>query len=424
MRGTIAAGDAPRCSSRTDAPGTPAPAALWRRHDAAAALEFQRRDAPAPRAVRDAVVDQGLADIVAVATALLPGVARAHLPAIRIEGAAGERARILRGSIGGSFAAVGGEALLHRLPQVRVHDRRVKPGVLLIAMPDAADEERIGQHCVELAAGEGGPAAGASAAMPAFRRADAGGVELGPQRIHRAQRQIALEDPLHRCGFLGHRHQAAPLGAVADRNDAPHPHAPGLRCGDLVADALGGDLALELGERQQHVQRQPAHRGRGVERLGDRHEGHLGRVEDRHDPGEVGERSGQPVDLVDDHRIDLAGLDVGEQLAEGRAVHRAAGIAAVVVAGGERGPAFVLLAEDVGGAGLALGIERVEVLFEALLGGLAGVDRAADRLPARPTPAHAASPSRRPKKAGLRVRSRIPPRLPGPRCRSPRDPPG
>ena len=43
--------------------------------------------------------------------------------------------------------------------------------------------------------------------------------------------------------------------------------APGR--GDLVADALAGDLAFELGEGQQDVQRQSTHRGGGVERLGE-----------------------------------------------------------------------------------------------------------------------------------------------------------
>ena len=61
-----------------------------------------------------------------------------------------------------------------------------------------------------------------------------------------------------------------------------------------------------------------------------------------------------------------------------RALHRAAGEAAVVVEVAHRDPALVLLAGDVGLAGLALGIERVELLLEPLLGGLAGVDGAGD----------------------------------------------
>ena len=48
--------------------------------------------------------------------------------------------------------------------------------------------------------------------------------------------------------------KATAIGPITEWRRSAHPHAFGLRRGDLVADALGGDLALELGERQQHVQ--------------------------------------------------------------------------------------------------------------------------------------------------------------------------
>jgi hypothetical protein len=38
------------------------------------------------------------------------------------------------------------------------------------------------------------------------------------------------------------------LDVIAERHVAAHPHALLLGRGDLVADALAGDLALELGE--------------------------------------------------------------------------------------------------------------------------------------------------------------------------------
>jgi hypothetical protein len=43
---------------------------------------------------------------------------------------------------------------------------------------------------------------------------------------------------------------------MAERWVAAHPHAPLFRRGDLVADAFPGDLALELGEGQQQVERE------------------------------------------------------------------------------------------------------------------------------------------------------------------------
>ena len=95
-------------------------------------------------------------------------------------------------------------------------------------------------------------------------------------------------------------------------------------------------------------------------------------------PGEVGERAGQPVDLVDDDHVDDAASRHRAAAAAGRALHDAAGEAAVVVAVGDEHPAFVLLALDVGERRLALGVEGVELHLEAFFRRLAGVDGAAE----------------------------------------------
>ena len=89
-------------------------------------------------------------------------------------------------------------------------------------------------------------------------------------------------------------------------------------------------------------------------------------------------RPAQAVDLVDHHDVDLVRLDIGQQALEGRTLQRGARDAAVIVAVGHQKPAFGLLAGHIGLAGLALGIEAVELLLQALLGRLAGVDRAAE----------------------------------------------
>src|SRR5450756_1962565 len=59
---------------------------------------------------------------------------------------------------------------------------------------------------------------------------------------------------------------------------------------------------------------------------------------------------------------------------------RTARDAAIVIAVSNESPALMGLALDVGLAGLALGIERVELEVEIMLGRLAGVDRAAKDL--------------------------------------------
>ena len=130
--------------------------------------------------------------------------------------------------------------------------------------------------------------------------------------------------------------------------------------GELVADAFAGEFPLELREREQDVQRQPAHRRRGAERLRHRDEGDAVPLEHVDQLGKVGERAGQPVDLVADDGVDPAGLDVPDQPLQRRALQRAAAVPAIVVAVVEREPAFMALAVDVGSAGLALGVEAVE----------------------------------------------------------------
>src|SRR5207302_9161372 len=142
------------------------------------------------------------------------------------------------------------------------------------------------------------------------------------------------------------------------------------------------------------------------ELLGDRDERHALSIEDFDQPGKIGERAGQPVDLVDDDDIDPASLDVGEQLLQCRPLHVATREPAVVVAGSGQYPALVMLAADIGLARFALRLERVELLFEPFLGGFAGVDRAA--LPAWITPRHRCPPSFRKLKQALAKTAGLP----------------
>jgi hypothetical protein len=88
--------------------------------------------------------------------------------------------------------------------------------------------------------------------------------------------------------------------------------------------------------------------------------------------GEVGERSGEAVHLVDDDDVDPTSFHVLESFLRRRAIDRVAREAAVVVAIAESLPALMGLALDVGLRGFALIVERVELLLEAAVGGDAG----------------------------------------------------
>src|SRR5690349_14994699 len=104
------------------------------------------------------------------------------------------------------------------------------------------------------------------------------------------------------------------LQTIAERHAATHPHALGLRGRNLVTDALAGDLALELGEGEKHVQRQASHAACRIELLGYADERDAARIQPLDNLGEVRERSRQPINLVDDNNIDPAAIDVIEQL--------------------------------------------------------------------------------------------------------------
>jgi hypothetical protein len=118
-------------------------------------------------------------------------------------------------------------------------------------------------------------------------------------------------------------------------------------------------------------------RGGGIELLGHRHKRDALRVENLDHLGEICQRSGQPVDLVHDHDVNQAMADVFEQPLQCRPLHGPAGHAAIIVGCLDESPAFALLALDECFAGLALGMQRIEVLLQTFFRRLPRVDRAA-----------------------------------------------
>lgn len=115
-----------------------------------------------------------------------------------------------------------------------------------------------------------------------------------------------------------------------------------------------------------------------VDSLSDRNERRALLVEHLHDPSEVEQGACQPIHFVHDYAVGEAGFDVGEKPLERRPVHVGAGVPAVVILLWQGGPAFVTLAVDEGLGSFALGVERVERLIEAFVGGFPRVDGAAD----------------------------------------------
>jgi hypothetical protein len=136
-----------------------------------------------------------------------------------------------------------------------------------------------------------------------------------------AQFEIAPKDQPDLFGFTLHDRNLAVPHVVAEGEGTADPKSLALGGCNLVPDALGGDLALELSKGQQHVERQPPHGGRGVELLGDRDKGYAVRIEELDQFGKVGKRSREPVYLVNDDDVDLPGANVVQQpLKAGRSV--------------------------------------------------------------------------------------------------------
>ena len=96
--------------------------------------------------------------------------------------------------------------------------------------------------------------------------------------------------------------------------------------------------------------------------------------------GEVRQRPRQAVDLVDDDDVNLPGADIVQQLLKVGAVGGPAGVSPIVIAGTDQGPAGMGLAFDIGGGGVVLRVQRVELLVEPMIGRNPRIDRAADRL--------------------------------------------
>ena len=158
--------------------------------------------------------------------------------------------------------------------------------------------------------------------------------ELGLEFADISQFEKKLKDCPDRLGFSLVDNERAVFSVISNGHPAAHPHSLLLGSGNLVADPLAGHLALELGKGQQNVKGQTPHGGGGVELLGDRDKGHAGCIEDFDDLGEIRQGAGEPGDLIDDDHIDRSGADVAEKFLEGRALHRSAGIPAIIIEGG------------------------------------------------------------------------------------------
>jgi len=154
------------------------------------------------------------------------------------------------------------------VPSRAVRDRRMLARMTGSLVADFTDINRILQQGVECPAREGGPARLDPALGDAALGANAVAVELLFEQPHAAEFTVAREDMFNRCGFGRIYLELAIAHLIAQRHQPAHPETLTLGRGDLVADPLARHFALKLGERQQYVECQTAHRGRGVGTVG------------------------------------------------------------------------------------------------------------------------------------------------------------
>jgi hypothetical protein len=283
---------------------------------------------------------------------------------------------------GAARAAVPLEHLLNPAKDIGRDDCWMLPVMEFDLVFDFAHIDGIGEQVVHTALVERPSTLGQTLLRLPRLVAPASVDQVVDHRQERLRLQVETEDLADADCFFGVHNQlraaVRPVNIVAQDGRAARPLALPSLGGDFVADTLADDLSLELCEREEDIEYQPPHRGRRVELLGDGHERDVLLVENLHNPGEIQERPAQPVHFVDDNAIHLPGLDVGQQTLQGWSVHVATREAAVVVVLGQAPPSFVLLAGNVRFARLPLGVESIELLFEALLGGLPRVDGTSD----------------------------------------------
>src|SRR5882724_4117966 len=120
-------------------------------------------------------------------------------------------------------------------------------------MHDLAAVDSVLQHQVERATRKASFSSASSVLVEASLADDFALVEFLLQQRDRAQFGVAAKNQPNPFGLAFIDDQLPVDRIVAERHVTAHPHAPPFRRGNLVANALAGDLPLELGKGQEYV---------------------------------------------------------------------------------------------------------------------------------------------------------------------------
>src|SRR6516165_6058808 len=148
---------------------------------------------------------------------------------------------------------MGRQFLLNGLEQGSVQDRRLRPGQNLTPVFDFADEEPVPEEVGEGSSAERDAPAGLAAAEGPCPGTDVFGSEVPDKFVDAGDLEISAVDHPDPFGLLLDGDQLAVLQLIAEGEGATYPQPFALGRSNLVPDALGSDLPLELGKGQQHV---------------------------------------------------------------------------------------------------------------------------------------------------------------------------
>src|SRR6516165_265781 len=230
------------------------------------------------RCALDATLEEGGRQIISIFDMTLAGMARAHSVAAVIEEAANQQT-LGFGPFGLMVVDLVIQLGLNGRKEVLIENGRLLTFEDFALEGDFADIEAIAKQMRERAPRERYAADGVASLKRTDLGDDAALAQVGHQEVEAAELEIAAEDFPDPFRLSVIDRDPSTLGVIAERGHASDPEPLALGSRDLVADALGGDFALELGKRQQDVEGQPAHRGGGVELLGDRDKRHIMLVE-------------------------------------------------------------------------------------------------------------------------------------------------
>ena len=156
----------------------------------------------------------------------------------------------MRAGVAGALAGAFPQYSVHFVPEFARDDPLVLAGVGLAFVDRLTNINAVVQQAVDVILGDRFALLGGHTTRPQFPRQHRGAADLGK----------AIEHQPHGFG-LGLAYDKPPvLDVIAQGHSAAHPHAFFARGSNFVANALAGDLAFELGEGEQDVQRQPPHR--------------------------------------------------------------------------------------------------------------------------------------------------------------------